>query len=147
MKKIEKIKVRWHPRKLITYLTFVVLAGLSIFWEFYIKFAKYTVKDVWQRSSIISVVTVATIFLLIFIGILIKSKKAICNINIENKTCTCTRKEKKIQYKNIYYTQSLLQRIFGLVNLHLANEQEIMEIKDVSKKVIKYVDAIKLKGK
>lgn len=48
MKKIEKIKVRWHPRKLITYLTFIALAGLFIFWEFYIKFAKYTVKDVWQ---------------------------------------------------------------------------------------------------
>ena len=35
MKKIEKIKVRWHPRKLITYLTFIALAGLFIFWKFY----------------------------------------------------------------------------------------------------------------
>lgn len=61
MKKIEKIKVRWHPRKLITYLTFIALAGLFIFWKFYIKFAKYTVKDVWQRSSIISVVVVVII--------------------------------------------------------------------------------------
>ena len=34
MKKIEKIKVRWHPRKLITYLTFIALAGLFIFWKF-----------------------------------------------------------------------------------------------------------------
>lgn len=142
MKKIEKIKVRWHPRKLITYLTFIALAGLFIFWKFYIKFAKYTVKDVWQRSSIISVVVVVIIFLLIFIGILIKSKKVIYNINIENKTCT--KREKKIQYKNIYYTQSLLQRMFGLVNIYLINEQEIMKLKDVSKKAIEYVDAIKL---
>lgn len=143
MKKIEKIKVRWHPRKLITYLTFIALAGLFIFWKFYIKFAKYTVKDVWQRSSIISVVVVVIIFLLIFIGILIKSKKAIYNINIENKTCT--KREKKIQYKNIYYTQSLLQRMFGLVNIYLINEQEIMKIKDVSKKAIEYVDARQVK--
>ncbi len=52
MKKIEKIKVRWHPRKLITYLTFIALAGLFIFWKFYIKFAKYTVKKMFGKEVV-----------------------------------------------------------------------------------------------
>jgi hypothetical protein len=34
--------------------------------------------------------------------------------------------------------------MFGLVNIYLINEQEIMKLKDVSKKAIEYVDAIKL---
>ena len=45
-----------------------------------------TIKKIFSIS--ISQIIFVIIFLLIFIGILIKSKKAIYNINIENKTCT-----------------------------------------------------------
>ena len=54
------------------------------------------------------------------------------------------KRGEKGKSNHIYYTQSLLQRMFGLVNIYLINEQEIMKIKDVSKKAIEYVDAIKL---
>lgn len=145
MRKLEKIRVRWHPRKLVAYLTFVFSMGLLLFGKISAEFAKFTVYSEWRRSSIISVTIVLIIYLSINMGIAIKKHKSIYSINVIDGIGI--KADKKIKYKYIYYTQTLLQKIFGLVTIYLVNENKIMKMNDVSKRVIKYVDATKLKGK
>ena len=146
MKKVRRIGARWHSRKVVTCLTIVLVVGIIIFLkEIYTEVAKFTVESVWQRSSIIGISIVIAIYILICIGIITIQQVRVSHIDIEQKICV--KGEQKIYYKNVYYTQSLLQKIFHLTNVYFVNESEEIVIKDVEKKVAVYVEAIKLKGK
>lgn len=146
MKKVRRIGARWHSRKVVTCLTIVLVVGIIFFLKgIYTEVAKFTVESVWQRSSIIGISIVIAIYILICIGIVIIQQVKISHIDIEQKICV--KRKQKIYYKNVYYTQSLLQKIFHLTNVYFVNESEEIVIKDVEKKVAVYVEAIKLKGK
>lgn len=145
MTKIKKIKMRRHPRKVVTYITFVFLTGLYGFWKEYNILAPYTTIKTWERSSIISLMILITIYLIICFSIFIKYRKTKYSINIEKNICI--KKEKEFEYKYVYYTQTFLQRIFGLSNIYLTGDKDtrILVLKDVSKKSVKYLEATKLR--
>lgn len=146
MKKVRRIGARWHSRKVVTCLTIVLVVGIIIFLKgIYTEVAKFTVESVWQRSSIIGISIVIAIYILICIEIITIQQVKVSHIDIEQKICV--KGKQKIYYKNVYYTQSLLQKIFHLTNVYFVNESEEIVIKDVEKKVAVYVEAIKLKGK
>ena len=120
MEKTRIIGARWHSRKVVTYLTIVLVVGIIAFLKIYTEFAKFTVKSVWQRSNIIGISIVIAIYIFICIGIVIIQKRKVYYINLVEKTCR--KGKKKITYKIAYYEQSLLQKIFHLTNIYFINE-------------------------
>lgn len=145
MKRVEKIRARWHPRKIVAYLTFVFLMSLFLFGRVYTTLSKYTEIGEWRRSSMISVMIFTGICLIIYLCIYIKYKKEWYYIN--TLKFICVKENKKIEYKRVYYTQTFLQKIFGLINMYFINEEEMIELKDVSIKLNKHIDATKLSVK
>lgn len=135
-KNVGKLKIRWRPRKIVTFMTFIFLMGVILSAYFECFFSKYTQKELWLRSCIISLTIFIILILIIYLIVYLKAKK-MYEINIKEKICVKGRK--KICYIKYEYSQTLIQKAFKIITLKFESEDgRTLLLKDISKKIQDY---------
>ena len=140
-KEISVLKIRWKCRKQVIYTSFVLVSSLMLSTIFDIKFAIFTDTNKWKESSLYSIAIFLFFCIIIYVIIFIKSKKIVYYIKIEEKKCI--RNKKIFYYTNCFYSQTIIQKIMGIVDIELYNNIacKFIKIRDVSSNVLYYIDA------
>ena len=119
------------------WFTFVQVCSYALVIIFMIKCGDKINGDLASCFDIGFIVT-TILFLIIYIGIFIKSKKNYGYINLENKICK--KGNKIVKYNAVKINQTILQRITGLVNIKFMDQKgNSIILRDVSKRIRWYL--------
>ncbi len=136
MKKYGMVRVKSHLGKSIFMLSLVFISGYILACWISMWFSKYTVKNVWNTCFIISSISCWIVYMLIVNILVIKNNYRKYKIYYFEKRVSIN--EKEMCFKNLEYSQSFLQKLFGVVTIKFWNEEEKMIFKNVEKDVLLY---------
>ena len=134
---VRRLTIRWRYRKVLTKTVMVAIIGYWIAYVVGENISKICQKEYWKFCFGISTIIFALFLFLIILIIIIKGIKyfvfPIKKIVVKNR--------KKIRYNKIIISQTITQKMFGLMNYKFVdtNTKQKLVLHDVSKKLLKYV--------
>lgn len=137
--KITNLNLKVHIARKLFKVLVIQIASFLLANYILIKFIEYVpYKEVWVTSVIKANMLVMIVFIIIYVFIANKAKNKMYYVDMQNKICV--KNGRKIQYQKIEYSQSITQKMFGLVTLKFKNETDAITLKDVSFKAKKYLE-------
>lgn len=137
--KITNLNLKVHISRKLFKVLVIQIASFLLANYILIKFIEYVpYKEVWVTSVIKANMLVMIVFIIIYVFIANKAKNKMYYVDMQNKICV--KNGRKIQYQKIEYSQSITQKMFGLVTLKFKNETDAITLKDVSFKAKKYLE-------
>ena len=138
MEKFGTIYVKCRPGKTIFYLCSIFILAFILHIIFAKWFSQYTEIDAWFWSVIKSWIIYCGIVFVIIILVIAKKNTNKYYVYCFDKIVS--KNGKRMQYENYTYTQTFLQKCFGLVSIKFyGHGNEKILFKDVSNRILYYL--------
>lgn len=131
------INVRCRPGRLVFKISAIFILGFILTMAIVNWFSQYTEIKVWHQSVLKSCMICWFIFFIIIFFIVIKKKTNKYTIFCYDKIVIKNGKE--MQYDDGLYTQTALQKCFGVIDIKFWNNNEKIILRDVSKEILYYI--------
>lgn len=133
--RITKLKLLYCIRLSLFKVIFINIASLLFTVYIQIKCIEFvSEKSLWLEIAVSLDIMCMFIFIIIYMCIIYKGKTQKYFVNMKAKICN--KNGRKIIYQEYEYTQSIVQKIFGLCTLRFKNSVDTVILKDVSAKAL-----------
>lgn len=139
MKDFDTIHVKCRPGRAVLKTTIIFVLSFTLHCFITEWFSQYTDVEVWQNSLLQTRIIYWIIFFIMITFFIVKKKLNQYYVRcFERKV---SKNGKEMQYDSVEYTQTFLQKCFGIITVKFYNDDRTEKIilKDIKKNILYYL--------